>query len=504
MIFKGLNKLYFSKVGTKDSYEIIKCKETPHLILFSRLNGIPLASISLRSQETLYQSKINGTRGKSLISHLPSDKEGRQRVQGLIDQNNQKFELVISNLLPGNYNEKKDYINFNILKTNEKVTETNPGGVNQVNELRPNESYSIKSDYTEGNKCLILSSLNKEDDGMELTIKEDEEQAKHTGKSTKGTYLYLSVVPQIGSKYAGLFEDTIWKSCEYFVRKEVHISNNDFTSSYFKTLCNNMNNNHHLEGQVYNEEILNDYDDFDDFDDFGDFGGFNNVNSKKETFPLPKNTTFFTNSNINLKRNNTFTKANNEFRSLPVMPNNVVNPFKANSDQDIYNSKASKIKHGEVIKVNSCETNIMYDFNKFSHPIVMGLSVMENLKFNPELNDKAVLELSKPLVDSLISFSQVEDELEKQEKRKHFLSFIENEVYDQNMCVLTMDEDDKPDTILYTCGHKCIKYENLSKDLNNCPICRTRILAYLRVNKDTEEDLSYVAKDVKGKTEILC
>lgn len=442
----NLDNRYFNKINVKDGYEIIKCKETTQLVLFSKINGLPLASICLKCQDNIYKKN----KRNSLISHLPSDKHNRQKVLGLINMDNQEFELVITNLLPGDYFGKKDYINFNILKTDKEVTETNPKGLNEINELRPNESYAVKSDFTEENKRLILSSLKEEEDGIQLTVKEDEENSNKRGIKTKGTYLYLSVVPQIDSEYSHLFKDTVWKSTEYFVRK----SCSSFTE---RSILNDYSFGDNDE--EYNEEEESNYDFFE---------SFNNLPLKSKM-------------NMNTKKS--------KLKNVRL-PNNSISSL----NQDIYNSQASKIKLGDKINVNSSTTNIRYKFDNPSNPCIMGLSVMSNLKFNYEMDNSTINDLGMSLLEDLKIY-------DKEMEKNKYLNFIETKIYKQNTCCICMM--DKPDTIFYSCGHKAVKYECLTKDLNYCPLCRTIITAYLKVDNNSEDNISNVDKNVINRTKVL-
>ena len=133
-----LDLTYFNLLETQTQdnlcYEGYKVANGNALILFSKLDNLPIASLQFLSQNT------NKIRGKTVIFERNSE-DDLQRFQGLMNRDNQDFELVISNL-----NDNADeWINFNILRTDEKVLEVNPGGLNEINELKPNQSYAIQS-----------------------------------------------------------------------------------------------------------------------------------------------------------------------------------------------------------------------------------------------------------------------------------------------------------------------------------------------------------------------
>ena len=134
-----LDNKYFDLIHTQVSdnvkYEGYRNKLFP-IVLFSEIDNTPLASLHFVSKGA-----------KSIISHRTKTDEQAskenidvQMIQGMINKNDQEFEFVITNL------SDKANINFNIMKTTGKVSEVNPGGLNEVNELRPNETYAIQCD----------------------------------------------------------------------------------------------------------------------------------------------------------------------------------------------------------------------------------------------------------------------------------------------------------------------------------------------------------------------
>jgi len=71
--------------------------------------------------------------------------------------------------------------NFNIFKKDIKTDRVNPGGLNEINELRPFESYAVQCDQ-ENNGVLILNSIKEtvidkntgEKKEIIITVKDDE------------------------------------------------------------------------------------------------------------------------------------------------------------------------------------------------------------------------------------------------------------------------------------------------------------------------------------------
>ena len=124
------------------------------LILFSEVDGTALASIHLRPSSR-YRAKTD-MNARMLIASYSERNDGEiQRYQGLCNMENQEFELVITNLSP------KGNINFNLMKTNDAVTETNPCGINEINELREYESYAVQCDQMNNFPLILQKFRNK-------------------------------------------------------------------------------------------------------------------------------------------------------------------------------------------------------------------------------------------------------------------------------------------------------------------------------------------------------
>ncbi|KAH3761871.1 RNA polymerase Rpb1, domain 1 [Pelomyxa schiedti] len=157
---------------------------------------------------------------------LGADADNTSYFQGLFSADNQEFSMAISNLTHFSQDGKIGYINFNILHTAHQVREVDPGpewGVNQVNEIRPSQSYKIESDQRNNRSLKLVGATRTNSFGVveKLTVQEDEEQARgRVGQNTQGTYFHLSVLGS--SKFpemADLFRQTKWKCVDVFVRR---------------------------------------------------------------------------------------------------------------------------------------------------------------------------------------------------------------------------------------------------------------------------------------------
>mmetsp|Transcript_23152 Transcript_23152/g.54132 ORF Transcript_23152/g.54132 Transcript_23152/m.54132 type:complete len:492 (+) Transcript_23152:80-1555(+) len=174
------------------------------VVLFSLVDGAPLAALTLRCQDG---------RTHALITKRPSSGDKLCDFQGLIADDAKDFELVISNL------SHAGYINFNVLKTQVKVDCVDPGpgiGINQINELAPGQSIVVQSDQ-ETNCSLVLRAIRAQGSEEMVSVGQDEASAAADNKTPKGTYFFLSVVPDASSlELVKQFASTKWACVDWF------------------------------------------------------------------------------------------------------------------------------------------------------------------------------------------------------------------------------------------------------------------------------------------------
>ena len=139
--------------------------------------------------------------------------------QGMLNMPDQAFTFTISNL------SNEGMINFNILHTPHRVSEVDPGpayGINEVNELHQNQSYTIEADQRNKRKMILTGKTKAVKDlkisaekQVPLTVKDSE-----ATETPMGLYFYLNVVPdkackELVDKFA---EGTVWKAAPGFIR----------------------------------------------------------------------------------------------------------------------------------------------------------------------------------------------------------------------------------------------------------------------------------------------
>mmetsp|Transcript_2615 Transcript_2615/g.5622 ORF Transcript_2615/g.5622 Transcript_2615/m.5622 type:complete len:649 (-) Transcript_2615:173-2119(-) len=182
------------------------------MVLFSRRTRTPLAALTLSTDDDV------GCLGM-LTGRPPPPGASEPHFQGMLSMPDQTFSFVISNLCDDGM------INFNVLHTPHRVSEVDPGpsyGVNEVNELHPNQSYEIEADQRSNRKMVLRGKTKIVKDpetsierSVPVTVQETEKKDE-----PKGLYFYLSVVPDAscGSLVEKFAEGTVWKAAAGFVR----------------------------------------------------------------------------------------------------------------------------------------------------------------------------------------------------------------------------------------------------------------------------------------------
>jgi len=467
-----LNTKYFQTINTKKhgefEYTVYKPLGNP-MILYSKKDGTALASLHLRCQDNNYQNDQKGNRGKALITKRPKQSSFHCDFQGLIDRDGQEFELVITNLT------NKGWINFNILKKNKTIKEVNPGGLNEVNELRPFESYSVQCDQAT-NCTLVLNAIKKNTGSgtVNVTVGEDESQ----GSKPTGTYYYLSVVPESGKKdLVELYKETIWACSDVFaIRKKLvqvqYLCNNRLMMTEplgFNILGNSDVRSMRGMGSIGEINLPDLYDNMEPRRDglvdprMSTTGNYESLlyeeSCDSDDMDLKEDTRqcmFIPESMLQTK-----SLGGNSFKNL--------NQKKLISHDIIKDSMASSVSSGRKITVNSSESNMEYNYEASSVPCVIGLSISPGLVFHADATN--LLEIGKTIIEDMIS-----------NESKNLLAELTT-IYEEDSCVICLEgkEDGLPvDSVFYQCGHKCC-HDRCGSKLTKCPLCRKHIGAHIKV-----------------------
>lgn len=429
-----LNNKYFKSIYSEEikgnKYTVYQPLNYP-MILFSKVTGLPLASLHF-----ICPNKEVNTLVTKRLSCKKSD------FQCLINKSDQEFQFVISNLT--NYN-----LNFNILM--EKGT-----NINKINCLSAYKSVVVQSDVN--NKAFVLSSV-KNNKGDCITVKESE--VSNNINENKGTYFYLSVVPESKKDLVEQFKETNWQCVDLFCTKE-EIPKESY-NNWFDVVDEPIH--------TQNRHLIN----------VSRPLGINTVGTtlRNATYdlmnspPMPR----FIISPLLLSTIEPDVNIVDFCSGVPVEPkiksykydkNNMSIKESSQMNQDIINnSNIGKMTYGRDMEdVISNDVNIEFDYNVSSIMCKIGLSIEPNVKFINNTEKLNSMEDAKKILEEFMS--------------NKFMKEIT--VYNSNTCAVCLEDNkDIPiDSILYQCGHKCCHHGCLN-NISKCPICRTKINAYIKI-----------------------
>jgi len=477
------------------------CYARSTMILFSKTSHTPLAAL-------VFHAEDNGV--LSLLSARPSPKNSTDHYfQGVLNTPNQVFHFSIINL------NDDGFINFNILHTPHRVSEVDPGpafGINQVNELKPNQGYTIPVDQRTKRAMVLAGLTKKQDDGTTAPMTVEETESKTEKK--EGLYFYLSVVasaicPSLIAKFA---EGTLWKCADHFVRKvnapvqksfgnQMYIremgssdSMDGFsaplsrgsgggrgpsrgTSSSGRNLerssgRNSSNGNFWQRAQVSNNggrgvprnAVFRDVSQQSDsvsrsISSEGDARDARDTSSgnfgSENVLMLSASANVSTNTSDILE---TSSGSVGSEEDVQMQNTELFESF------DVGTTQAGKLSYGRQQEVVSGVTGLDYAYEHPSEPTVLCLSLHPSLKFHPLPDITAIIE-------------------------EEFKEWLENEgkaliaaltaVYKSDTCCI--DLDSPADTIICQCGHQCVNHNNV-EGLTKCPMCRGTIAALVRAD----------------------
>lgn len=484
------------------------------MCLFSEHDGTPLAVLNLE-----YQDRSRYTdQHTSFVTELPADTQGqaqatgplRQRFQGVVTLDDQKVQFVLTNCTD-------NYINFNLMKCDEKVTETNPGGLNQVNELRPYESYAVQCDQTLGNRVLKLTTHKTLNDSSKLTEFTETtlgDEVKASTGSKVGSYLYLSVATRNddNAENCERFKKTFWKPVDYLVvtsREYNYYAKTNAIPSGTNLRVGGNNGEESSRLESTNNHMIEAYDAM-----VSEISNIERVIERGEHLDKmvdrceqlqPANAHQFVKQSYTVQKSlvqeGGFSKLSRAFASAASSVKNALTSRSdlvnydsssqeecddAISDDDnfpvigfvsqglqptgsvakgtsnIMQSKVANIGVGdEVLTVSTYETDIEYNYDSVSNLCVLGLSVMCDFKLVNQMSDAEIVAEVKELVNKY--------------KTKLFGDLIsQTKVYESEECCVCCCE--KPDVMFYRCGHACVDAV-CAKELKRCPLCRMNVSA---------------------------
>ncbi len=168
------------------------------IILKSQTDGRQLAVLQI-----IYDDEYIGTQEYPMFIERESEVDQKFQLVYPVTKNNIKIKLgrpvafVITNLTP-------HYLQFDLTKTNEQVNSIDPIRINQINELRPYASYSIKTDMMNDNRQMLIKTK---------TEKNTEQHEKQTEN-----LLWITVTPQKNcGEYEECFSNSQWEIDDHVI-----------------------------------------------------------------------------------------------------------------------------------------------------------------------------------------------------------------------------------------------------------------------------------------------
>lgn len=431
----SLNTKYFKTLSEKhdesSTYQLIRPLNHP-MILFSKHDHTPLAAVAIQTRDST---------AKSIITKRP-DRYNGVDFQGFITQDNQKFEIIITNLT--NY----DTVKIDIMKVNTAVCDTDPGpekgGLNNVNELHALQSYAIKGDQKDS-KALILQAI-KSKHNENTTVGQIETSTKNMN-DWKGTYYYISVTPKANvSELLDKFKDTYWDCVDTFCLK---LPRNCYSSD-----------SEDYDPHPFTYSLPTSYG--------YSRGGF--MPCSVSTQSISSQWLGSSHSSDDDGDAETF-RGCDEASEIPSQLPPTYSMLSKNIVQNIDTSLASNVVGGEIVNTSGNKTGITYHYdvpsNKDGQLCTLCLSVAPHIEFvsDPDNFESELIVSGKTFIDTLI-----QREYDKLMKGVH--------IYDTPECVVCMEQG--TNVVFYQCGHKCC-HVSCATSISKCPLCRQHISAKLNV-----------------------
>ena len=426
----SLDRRYFERVAAETigdaRYEVYRAENS--LVLMSTVTGEPLAALTLRTQSSFPGKFVIWKRG---------DEADLAHFQGLCSEDNQEFEYVLTNF------SEHGMINFNIMReAGQRVDRVDPGpllGVNEVNELEPRHSFPIRCDQKD-NLALMLSTV-----FGGATVAQDQAASGGNRNNSKAMYRHLSVVPESDiPQMATQFSETAWVCTDTVTLKRGITTRKGARGATRGATRGGSSVGVDEEPHQYRERGCLQMS----------WGSGSDDDEPEDVLSLP-----LLNPRAAAQQSNAFDGVRYEpcrgVRIADGMP----------SASLIATSKVATVgTSGRHIDVTSVVTHNEYDYTLNSAPCVLAMSVQTLLQFTDHVLSPAQ---GHAILDTI--------------KTSHYKSLLESKikVYASDMCVICLDE--KPDTVIFGCGHQCLHDACKVAEIVDCPMCRGNITATLIV-----------------------
>lgn len=416
-----LNEKYFKHITT-----VYDEKTNMEYLTFSTVHGPVL----------VHRSKIDGSylaafgglsNGKGVAFALRKNvsKERKLKYAMLIPENKQLFNPFITNL------NTLGYIDYNLMREDEHAEETDPGptkGYNQVNELKPLDSYLIPADQA-NNRQMIIQEVKKDEKSISMKKAEEIELKK---EKQSGLEIFLTIVPQKNiSRLVELFTSTMCEVTNMVVIKR-------------------QRNNPRMQMRGVSDDYLDAAAGAYCISEMSDSNDDSRIHEQKAPIYRAKGC-----------------MRSASKRQCAAISRGVMAPINIDHDDMMLNAHVAEMSYGESVDVNSGVTGITYDFSKSTIDCSVLCTVYPKLKYNfVDINDKLLKTHAQDVAKQLMNddWKLIVEKVEK---------------FSGEECCVCLEN--KPDTILYPCSHtidmECAKKLNPSK----CPICRQLSTAMIKI-----------------------
>jgi hypothetical protein len=405
--------VYFPTKGSKDSFKRFwKVKRIDESLGFASLlpRGYPLILVNKKTQQPLasIHVSIHQNQNNSLMIHRPND-SSIDSFQCIIPSEGQIL-FTITNLT-------SNWININLMRSNDKVTEVNPGpilSINAVNELKGYSSYTVEVDQ-KTNKTMIIHPLTNSDN-QKITMNDID-----TKKSDSTCFqIFPSVVPMINHPNANLFgpEETEWVSV--------------CTSSFIMPLPKIYKSVTNLHAAPLNLES------------YGEVVWQGSLPTLQQS-PIER-----------AERTQERCLVSKGFKNAQSgkIGRECLKKLKSIDTGSTY---ATQVTSGDYVQINTCETGIDYHYDKHSPSTIVRFSISNLSEFVPN-----------------VKFCQ--DDLEESYQRYISAVLRPMKIYKDSTCCICLDSD--PVDVICTCGHVIHKSCFLTNSTvpSKCPLCRSKVV----------------------------
>ena len=489
---RQLNSNYFTKVDSHSvngfRYETVSTR-FPGATIILVPNGDPsrpIAAVSFVPNELLDSPNcavVSALMPRDSVPQRflpPCDTKGFNRYfQAMMNEGDREMAFVITNLVDGNTLGDRDYVKIDILKSlppQLNLTDYVEHGVNNVNEIRPSQSYAVRSDQTTNCRTMVLKGV-RNAQGAAMSVGQIDE-ALRRGETLKKeeNYFYINVIAsQSQPEIASLLSDSTWVAADFFVRK-IRISSTGFLS---KGISRGIG--FHLKSMSLDETFLED-DMSDDMDE--------------QPLSMQQHVLSNNQDRGNRETNLEFARGTRGDRgdrgdrgisafsaAVPLamdrsISNNVKSvraPVQQQSawatGNDINDSQAGRITIGnrQITQIGN-KTYADYIHTSPGEKLVLCFSVWHGMRSVPAIDRNVLLQESKLLID------------DAQTTEQKILTKMLSKTFKSDDCCICFEPN--PSMVLLRCTHQCLCRNCCAQFVKNtCPVCRQAVAQTLDVTQ---------------------